>query len=126
VLVECAKTGYVHTILGRRRAISGVRTTGSRQRNLPERTAINTVIQGSAADIIKLAMMAVHRRLATDGYAARLLLQIHDELVLEAPMEELQTVGQMLQAEMANALQLKVPLKVDVKSGPNWGACEAW
>jgi DNA polymerase-1 len=126
VLVECAKTGYVHTILGRRRAITGVRTTGSRQRNLPERTAINTVIQGSAADIIKLAMIAVHRRLATDGHAARMLLQIHDELVLEAPSEELQTVGQMLQAEMAGAMQLKVPLKVDVKSGPNWGACEAW
>lgn len=126
VLDDCRKSGYVYTALGRRRAISGVRAGGSRQRNLPERTAINTVIQGSAADIIKLAMLHVHRRLKREQLNSKMLLQIHDELVFEVPPEELQQVGLLVREEMANALPLSVPLKIDVKSGPNWGDCEAW
>jgi DNA polymerase-1 len=126
VLDECRKSGYVHTILGRRRAISGVRSGGSRQRNLPERTAINTVIQGSAADLIKLAMLAIHRRLEQENWKANMLLQIHDELVFECPPEELQAIGELVRAEMTAVMKLEVPLKVDVKSGPNWGACEGW
>ena len=88
VLVDCAKNGYVKTILGRRRAIRGVRVGAGRQRSLPERTAINTVIQGSAADLIKLAMINIHRRLRSTGLAARMVLQIHDELVFEVPPAE--------------------------------------
>jgi DNA polymerase-1 len=126
ILDDCRKTGYVHTILGRRRAISGIRPGGSRQRNLPERTAINTVIQGSAADLIKLAMLAIHRRLERESWKSKMLLQIHDELVFECPPEELQPVGDLVRAEMTSVMPLAVPLKVDVKSGPNWGACEAW
>jgi DNA polymerase-1 len=126
VLEECRNTGYVYTILGRRRAITGVRPGGSRQRNLSERTAINTVIQGSAADIIKLAMINIHRRLKRENLQAKMLLQIHDELVFEAPLEELSSLGQIVRTEMADAIPLNVPLKIDVKSGLNWADCEKW
>ena len=126
VLDECRKSGYVHTILGRRRAISGIRPGVNRQRNLPERTAINTVIQGSAADMIKLAMLKIHARLKRESLKSKMLLQIHDELVFESPPDELAYVGQFVREEMANVMELNVPLKIDVKSGPNWSACEVW
>ena len=124
VLGECRQGGGVKTILGRRRAIEGVRPDPGRQRNLAERTAVNTVIQGSAADLIKLAMLAVRRRLTDEGCRARMLLQIHDELVLELPAEELETVAQAVTEEMAGAWPMSVPLKVDVKSGVNWADTE--
>lgn len=119
-LAECHQTGYVRTILGRRRAIEGVRPDAGRQRNLAERTAINTVIQGSAADMMKLAMLAVCRRLRKDGLASRMLLQIHDELVLEGPQEETPQLAKLVSAEMGGVCPLHVPLKVDVSVGPNW------
>ena len=124
ILEECPKTGYVSTILGRRRAIRGIRHITSRQRNLPERTAINTVIQGSAADLIKLAMINVHRRLRSGQWRARMLLQIHDELVFEVPPDELESLGQLVVEEMSGVMQLAVPLKVDLKSGDNWAQCQ--
>jgi len=126
VLEECAASGYVSTILGRRRAISGVRRGASRLRNLPERTAINTVIQGSAADLIKLAMIQIHRRLRQQRSSARMLLQIHDELVFEVPERELDALAHLVSDEMVRVLPLDVPLKVDVKWGDNWGECQAW
>jgi DNA polymerase-1 len=126
ILEACRANGYVKTILGRRRAIRGVRTGGHGQRNLPERTAINTVIQGSAADLIKLAMLAVHRSLAKQNLASRLLLQIHDELLFEAPAEELDTLGELVRDEMTGVASLAVPLVVDVKSGCNWAQTEPW
>jgi len=126
ILEECPRTGYVSTILGRRRAITGIRPGASRQRNLPERTAINTVIQGSAADLIKLAMINIHRRLRREQSPARMLLQIHDELVFEAPPEQLAAVAQLVNDEMSGVMSLRVPLKVDLKSGDNWADCEAW
>ncbi len=126
VLEECAASGYVSTILGRRRAISGVRHGASRLRNLPERTAINTVIQGSAADLIKLAMIQIHRRLRQERSSARMLLQIHDELVFEVPGHELDALARLVSEEMASVLPLDVPLKVDVKWGDNWADCQAW
>jgi len=119
-LAECHQTGYVRTILGRRRAVEGVRPDAGRQRNLAERTAINTVIQGSAADLIKLAMLAVWRRLRQDGLTSRMILQIHDELVLEGPKEEIPHLGKLVSAEMGGVWPLQVPLKVDVTAGPNW------
>ncbi|MCA9246749.1 MAG: DNA polymerase I [Planctomycetales bacterium] len=125
-LESCRQNGYVRTILGRRRAIRGVRAGASRQRNLPERTAINTVIQGSAADLIKLAMLAIDRRLDREGFRARMLLQIHDELIFEVPPEELDALGALVSAEMSQVLALRVPLKVDLKSGLNWADCEPW
>ncbi len=126
ILEECPRTGYVSTILGRRRAIRGIRSGVSRQRNLPERTAINTVIQGSAADLIKLAMIKIHRRLREEQLSARMLLQIHDELVFEVPPNELAHVAQLVSDEMSGVLELTVPLKVDLKSGDNWADCQAW
>jgi DNA polymerase-1 len=120
VLAECHEKGYVTTILGRRRAVEGVRPDAGRQRNLPERTAVNTVIQGSAADLIKQAMVAIHRRLRAEGVRARMLLQIHDELVFESPLEECDRLADLVSREMTSAQALRVPLKVDVKQGPNW------
>jgi DNA polymerase-1 len=134
ILWECRENGYVTTIRGRRRAINGVRDPGraggevadrfSRQRNLAERTAINTVIQGSAADIIKLAMLNIHHRLRRENRQARMLLQIHDELVFEVPPDELDEVTQLVIEEMAQAEELSVPLAVDVKTGKTWAECE--
>jgi DNA polymerase-1 len=128
-LLECRKQGHVTTISGRKRPVQGVRDPFSlrdkRQRNLPERIAINTVIQGSAADIIKRAMITVLRRLREERLAARLLLQIHDELVFECPPEELTQLKALVTESMSSAAQLSVPLKVDVKSGDNWAECDA-
>lgn len=120
ILAEVAQTGFAKTILGRRRAISGVRPERKRQLNLSERTAINTVIQGSAADLIKQAMIRVHDRLRKDNHPARLLLQIHDELVLEAPAAEVASLARLVRDEMQNAISLRVPLVVDVSTGDNW------
>ena len=119
-LAECRKQGYVTTILGRRRAIEGVRADAGRSRNMAERTAVNTIIQGSAADLMKLAMIAVYRRLKREQHPARMLLQIHDELIFEAPAEQVGYLAQLLREEMSGVYPLRVPLKVDVKTGPNW------
>lgn len=122
------ETGCVTTILGRRRTVQGVRPREQRlaspQRNMQERIAVNTVIQGSAADLIKLAMIRVHRRLKASGLSARLLLQIHDELVFEAPAAELEALAELARQEMTAAGQLRTPLKVDIKTGDNWAQCE--
>jgi len=129
-LAECREKGYVNTVLGRRRTVQGVRDLSSlgdsRQRNLPERIAINTVIQGSAADLIKQAMINVHARMRREGFRARLLLQIHDELVFETPCEEIESLAALVNQEMGEVQRLTVPLKVDVKVGDNWAECEAW
>jgi DNA polymerase-1 len=82
--------------------------------------AVNTPIQGSAADLIKVAMVRIHARLAKAGYKTAMLLQVHDELVFEAPKGEAEDVTKMIKREMEGALELKVPLRVDVGSGPNW------
>lgn len=128
VLEDARKNGYVSTILGRRRAIQGVRPTSqrgdSRQRNLPERIAINTVIQGSAADLIKQAMIQVHHRLKPEKLQARMLLQIHDELVFEVPPDEISPLAALVTQEMSGVGPLDVPLQVDVKTGANWAECE--
>jgi DNA polymerase-1 len=125
LLGECRRTGYVGTILGRRRRIEGVRAGSTYQgRNQPEREAINMEIQGSAADLIKLAMLHIHRRLRQEKRQARMLLQIHDELVFEVPPEELDAVTALVREEMTTPrerdLGLRVPLKVDLAVGPNW------
>ena len=127
-LRDCRKNGYVSTILGRRRLVTDVRDQDSlknkRQRNLSERIAINTVIQGSAADLIKIAMINVLKQLQTGNWTARLLLQIHDELIFECPEDEIADLQEMVVHEMESAAELEVPLKVDVKTGPNWADCE--
>jgi DNA polymerase-1 len=120
ILEETARTGYARTILNRRRAISGIRRTTGINRNMPERTAINTVIQGSAADLIKQAMLNVDRMLRQHSGQTRLLLQIHDELVLECPQNEAADLIPRLRQSMQDAMTLNVPLVVDITTGPDW------
>ena len=131
VLEDCAKEGQVKTILGRRRMIRGVRDSGVRKSGsggfsltLPEREAINTVVQGSAADLMKLAMLRVDERLRRESMQAGIVLQIHDELVLESPPEETSQVRQILVDEMQSAMALDVPLIVSIHGGANWDACD--
>jgi DNA polymerase-1 len=131
ILDRCRRDGHVTTMLGRRRAIAGVRDRAGRRTAagilalaLPERTAINTVVQGSAADLIKLAMLRVARRLAQERLAAALVLQIHDELLLETPAGEAEAVRDLVLAEMQGAMHLDVPLEVSVHEGSTWAECE--
>ncbi len=129
-LSDCRERGWVSTLFGRRRQVKGVRNfrelPESKRRVLiePERIAVNTVIQGTAADLIKLAMVNVWRRLRKSSLRARLLLQIHDELIFESAPEDLPALEQMVREEMVGVIQLAVPLKVDTKSGSNWAECE--
>ncbi len=129
-LGTCRQQGYVSTLLGRRRYIKGVRNyaelNDARRRVLiePERIAVNTVIQGSAADLIKVAMIRVHGKLSEAKLQARLLLQIHDELVLEVAPEHCESLAKLVRDEMINVANLNVPLKVDVKAGMNWAECD--
>jgi len=135
-LTACREQGFVSTLLGRRRAVEGVRpvpaglreekTGALRQLNLPERTAVNTVIQGSAADLIKLAMIGVHNRLREEELPAHMLLQIHDELVFEFAPAALDPLARLVVDEMTQVMNLEVPLQVDVKQGENWAECEPW
>ena len=131
VLDRCRREGGVTTMLGRRRAIDGVRDRAGRRTaagvfalSLPERTAINTVVQGSAADLIKLAMLRVHRRLEAAAGGAGIVLQIHDELLLEVPAAEVGAVRGIVAEEMRHALPLEVPLEVSVHDGATWSECE--
>jgi len=119
-LESAQATGRVETILGRRRPIAGIKATTGRNRNLAERTAVNTVIQGSAADLIKKAMILVDRRLREEALESRMILQIHDELVFEGPEAELPRLAELVRREMTEALSLAVPLKVDLAVGKNW------
>jgi DNA polymerase-1 len=121
LLRKCAADKFVGTILGRRRRIEGVRErTSYSGLNQPEREAVNMEIQGSAADLMKLAMLAVHRRLREEGFQARMLLTVHDELVFEAPKGEVKRLAAMVREAMTSAMTLTVPLAVDVAAGPNW------
>ncbi|REJ33155.1 MAG: DNA polymerase I, partial [Bacillota bacterium] len=120
VIETARERGYVTTLFGRRRYLPDLRSRNWARRSFAERTAMNTPIQGTAADIIKLAMVEVHRRLRAEGLRARLVLQVHDELVLEVPKEELERTASLLRDSMVNVVQLAVPLVVDVEAGPNW------
>ena len=119
-LESAQSAGRVETILGRRRPINGIKSTTGRSRNLAERTAINTVIQGSAADLIKKAMILLDDRLIQGNFQARMLLQIHDELVFEAPEDEIPRLAALVRQTMTTALDLNVPLTVDIAAGANW------
>jgi DNA polymerase-1 len=119
-IAEARERGWVTTILGRRRYLPELASRDPAVRQFAERAATNTPIQGSAADLIKLAMITVHRRLREGGFAARLLLQVHDELVLEAPTGEAAAVMALVRDAMEHVMPLRVPLRVDVRSGANW------
>jgi DNA polymerase-1 len=120
-----ARDGYVTTLLGRRRSIPELRSQNRQTRSLGERLAVNTVMQGTAADVIKKAMVAVHRRLRGEGRGARLVLQVHDELLLEAPEVEVSKVRELVREEMVGAYPLDPPLAVDVGAGEDWNQAKA-
>jgi DNA polymerase I len=129
-IMTCREQGYVSTMLDRRRRVKGVRDfanlSDSRKQVMiePERIAVNTVIQGSAADLIKLAMLRVRQRLVESKLQARMLLQIHDELLFEVAQVDCDALAELVKNEMIAVAQLSVPLKVDVKSGKNWAECD--
>jgi DNA polymerase I len=123
LLANAHKNGEVATILGRKRMFNPVAISPKssyRFRSQAEREAINMEIQGSAADLLKRAMLAVHHSLAAQKLHARMLLTVHDELVFEAPADEVPALAKLARAEMIGAMRLNVPLKVDVAAGPNW------
>jgi DNA polymerase-1 len=114
------QTGYAETILHRRRRIQDLNSTNGNKRSQAERLAVNTVIQGSAADLIKLAMIAIQRKIEAEHLPLVLLLQVHDELVFELPTAEADAHAGWIREQMAGAIKLDVPLKVDTSIGPNW------
>jgi DNA polymerase-1 len=119
---QAAEQGYVETLLGRRRYFPGLKTQSDRNiRGREEREAINAPIQGTAADIMKLAMLRVPSALSAAGFSARMILQVHDELVLECPVKEVSETVALVRKEMESAYTLKVPLLTDARYGPNWG-----
>ena len=117
---EASRDGYVTSLLGRRRPVPEIRASNRQTRSLGERLAVNFVMQGSNADIIKVAMIRIHRRLRDEGRSARLVLQVHDELLLEAPDTEVAAVKDIVKREMCGAYDLDPPLAVDVGTGPDW------
>ena len=119
--VEAAKAcGYATTMFGRKRHIPELKASNKMQRSFGERTAMNHPMQGSAADIIKLAMNEVERRLVADGFKAKLMLQVHDELDFSAPAEEVERLSEMVASVMDSVVELKVPLIAEVSTGANW------
>ncbi len=117
---SCRENGFVETILGRQRRIPDIHAKERQVREFAERTAINTPVQGSAADMIKLAMIGIHDRLKSEKFAGMMLLQVHDELVFEAPEHEAETLAAMVREQMQTAMPLNVPVVVDVGFGVNW------
>jgi DNA polymerase-1 len=119
-LAQTRKDGFVRTLFGRLRPIPDIESRNPNQRGFAERTAINTPLQGTAADLIKLAMIALDRKIAERNLKTRMVLQVHDELLFEVPFEETEEVGTLVRAEMEGVIQLKVPLVADLAFGPNW------
>ncbi|HYA98250.1 MAG TPA: DNA polymerase I [Methylomirabilota bacterium] len=119
-LAETRRTGFAKTLFGRIRPIPEITAPQMQMRNFAERTALNSPLQGTAADLIKLAMISIDRRLAAEKFAARMVLQVHDELLFELPPGERAALSSLVREEMEGVYELKVPLKVDIKSGANW------
>lgn len=117
---EARKTGKVTTLLGRHRSLPDILSSNRTAREFAERTAVNTPLQGTAADLIKLAMIRIHHALIRENLKSKMLLQVHDELVFEVPPEEIDPVVRFVTEIMESAYPLRVPLKVDIKAGQNW------
>jgi DNA polymerase-1 len=119
-LDETRRLGFTRTIFGRRRPIPEITSPQVNLRSLAERTALNTPLQGTAADLIKIAMIRIQRELTEQKFRARMILQVHDELLFESPPEELDRLRALVRPAMEHAHELLVPLVVEMKSGPNW------
>jgi DNA polymerase-1 len=122
---QATRDGYVTTLLGRRRPVPEIRASNRQTRLLGERLAVNSVMQGTAADVIKVAMIRIHERLRREGRSSRLVLQVHDELLLEVPEVETTAVRELVRAEMCNAYPLDPPLAVDVGVGDDWAEAKS-
>ncbi len=121
---QAKEAGYVETMLGRRRYLPDVRASNYNVRQAAERAAVNMPIQGGASDILKVAMIRVHDGMREAALRAKMLLQVHDELVFEVPLEEVDALKELVYREMPHALELTVPLKVDIKMGDTWADLE--
>ncbi|MBN2375153.1 MAG: DNA polymerase I [Sedimentisphaerales bacterium] len=124
IIDQAKKDGFVRTIMGRRRMIADLNSSNHNRRQLAERMAVNTVIQGSAADLIKVAMVNIHRRIRQEKLAMKMILQVHDELVFELSGDKAEPYSEIVREEMIGALALKVPITVDLKWGVNWLECK--
>ena len=121
IIEQAEKEGFVETINGRRRYIKAINSANKSEKAAAERIAINTPIQGSAADIVKKAMIKVHAELSEKFPEAKLLLQVHDELIVECPENQAEEVAKIMKTSMESVTQLSVPLKVSVEIGKRWG-----
>ena len=121
---DARKRGFVQTLLGRKRFIPEINSPNRQVRDSAERMAINMPVQGTSADIIKVAMINLHREIAGRNLRSKMLLQVHDELILEVPEDEMEVMQKLVPQVMSTALVLSVPLKVDIKTGKNWGEME--
>ena len=121
---QARELGYVQTILSRRRYIPEINSSNRQLREAAERMAINMPVQGTSADIIKIAMINLEQEMNKHGLSSKMLLQVHDELIFEVPEVELGEMRQLVPRIMSPALEISVPLKVDVKTGTNWGELE--
>jgi DNA polymerase-1 len=119
-LAQTRKDGFVRTMFGRLRPIPDIESRNPNQRGFAERTAINTPLQGTGADLIKLAMIALDRKITERGLKTRMVLQVHDELLFDVPFDETEEIGELVRAEMEGVAQLSVPLVADLAFGPNW------
>jgi DNA polymerase-1 len=117
---ETRATGVAKTLFGRIRPIPEINSAQFQLRNFAERTALNSPLQGTAADFIKLAMISIDQRLRDEGYNAKMILQVHDELVFEVPHKELEAVSKLVREEMEGVYKMAVPLLVEMCAGPNW------
>lgn len=125
IIAQAKKDGYVCTLLGRKRPLPDINNPNMGLRNFAERTAINTPVQGTAADIIKVAMINIQEQLLSKKLSAKMIIQVHDELVFEIPDEELAEVKKLVESEMVNAVKLSVPVKVHIGAGKNWAEAKA-
>ena len=119
-VADAKETGYAVTMFGRRRPVPELSSSNFMQRSFGERVAMNSPIQGTAADIIKIAMIKVHQRLKKEGLQSKLILQVHDELLIETLEEEQDRVRAVLEEEMIHAAELSVRLEVDLHTGSDW------
>ena len=122
VVAEAKEKGYAESLFGRRRVIAELKSGDFRQRSFGERAAMNMPLQSTAADIIKVAMLKVYN--ALKGMKSKLVLQVHDELIIDAPDDEAEQVASLLKREMENAVSLRVPLVAEVRTGKSWLDCK--
>ncbi len=117
---KARQLGYVETILGRKRHLKDINSNNFVVRGHAERNAVNAPVQGSAADVVKLAMIKIDRELEEQQLKTKMLLQVHDELVFESPVDEIETASALIRKEMESALETQVPLLVEIGVGNNW------